>query len=280
MLGYGLTRSQIEHVLAVLWGEGRNGKDTLLETLINVLGNLAQPVGAEVLLDGSKNPNAATPHLYAIRPLRLAWVSETNEGARLDTGQVKLLTGGGTITARPLYGKPINFKPGYLLMLVTNHRPHANADDYALWKRLLLIPFTQSFVDDPKADNEHKRDPHLKDKLALEAPGILAWLVQGCLNWQKDGLNPPNIVMRATKEYQEEEDLIGHFIEEQCVEGSQMKVKAGDLYNAYKNWAIDYGFKPMSNTAFGNRIGKRFEKDRRNDGIYYIGVGLRSDGEA
>lgn len=78
-------------------------------------------------------------------------------------------------------------------MLVTNHKPHANADDYALWKRLILIPFTQAFVDSPRAAHEHQRDAKLAETLRGEASGILAWLVRGCLEWQRDGLKPPRV---------------------------------------------------------------------------------------
>jgi putative DNA primase/helicase len=273
LLGYGITGLTSEHVLPVLWGEGRNGKDSLLETLAHTLGAFASPVQAEVLLTAGRNPNAATPHLYALRGKRLVWVSETNEGARLNAGQVKLLTGGGTIAARPLYGKPITFKPQHLLMLVTNHKPHANADDYALWKRLLLIPFTQAFVDDPQAENEHLRDPHLLEKLKAEAPGILSWLVRGCLEWQRQGLNPPQVVRLATEDYREGEDTIGQFITERCLVKPEAQVKAGELYTAYGAWSKDYGMTPMSGTAFGKRISKRFEK-QKGDHVIYRGIGL------
>jgi len=201
LLGYGISGLQREHVLPILWGIGRNGKDTLLEALKYVLGDLATPVAAEVLLDSGRNPNAATPHTYSLRKRRLAWVNETNESAKLNAGQVKLLTGGGSIPARPLYGKPITYAPRFLLMLMTNHKPGASSEDYALWERVLLIPFKLSFVDEPVKEFERKRDPQLLSKLKAEASGILAWLVRGFLSWQADGLNPPESVKIATNEY-------------------------------------------------------------------------------
>jgi putative DNA primase/helicase len=272
---YGLTGLTTDHILPVLWGEGRNGKDTLLETLAHTLGKYVSPVQAEVLLSSGRNPNAATPHLYALRGKRLVWVSETNEGARLNAGQVKVLTGGGRIAARPLYGKPITFKPQHLLMLVTNHKPHADADDYALWKRLLLIPFTQAFVDDPQEAYEHPRDPHLKETLQAESPGILAWLLRGCLEWQRVGLNAPAAVLAATDEYQTDEDAVARFIAERCLVQAHAEVKGGDLYTAYKEWAKASGLSAMNNTAFGRRLGKRFHKRTRGGGyVIYQGIGL------
>ena len=278
LLGYGITALNTEHVLPVLWGAGRNGKDTLLETLAHVLGPMAMPVSADVMLSTSRNPNAATPLLYALHPLRLAWVNETNEGARLDAGRIKLLTGGGQVAARPLYGKPVTFAPRYLLALVTNFKPHASPDDYALWKRLLLIPFTQSFVDDPDPDlaYEHKRDPHLLDRLRAEASGVLAWLVRGCLAWQSEGLNPPPVVKTATDEYREGEDIVGQFIAECCRLQDGARVNAGALYSAFVRWAQDYGLETMSHTIFGERLArhKGIDKKRLAQGYVYVGLGL------
>lgn len=275
LCGYGITGETSEHIFPVLYGEGRNGKDTLLETLKAVLGDCAAPVQAEVLLASERNPNAATPHLYALRGKRLCWVNESNEGARLNTSQVKMLTGGGTIAARPLYGTPITFMPQYLLMLVTNHKPHANADDYALWKRLLLIPFTQAFVDSPRAAHEHQRDPKLTETLRGEASGILAWLVRGCLEWQRDGLNPPVSVTKATEQYRGEEDSIAEFISARCVVIPNAETKAGELYEAYLAWAKLVGEKlTMKGAMFGRRMSERFTKEKRGGYVVYTGIGL------
>lgn len=273
LLGYGISGRPIEHIFPVFYGEGRNGKDTLLGTIGSVLGALVSPVQSEVLLDSGRNPNAATPHLCDLRGRRLVWVSESNEGARLNSAQVKLLTGGGTIKARPLYGSPIAFDPHYLLVLVTNFKPHANPDDYALWKRLLLIPFTQAFVDDPKETWEHSRDPDLSAKLHAEAPGILAWLVRGCLEWQRIGLNPPESVRAATAAYADEENTLGEFIVEMCILQPHAEAKGSLLYASYKAWSERGGISPMSITAFGKRLKKRF-KTRSSHGVIYEGIGL------
>ncbi len=274
LLGYGITGHRREAVLPILWGEGRNGKDTLLETLAHVMGDMAAPVSSAVLIrDKYARANAATPHLIALRNLRLAWVNETREGEKLDAGQVKNLTGGGRITARPLYGKPVTFEPQHLLMLITNKRPHADADDYALWKRILLIPFTMSFVDKPAKPHERQRDPNLLDKLKAEAPGVLAWLVRGAVAWYREGLNPPESVRLATEAYRAGEDTVGQFIEEACIEGENLKVKAGDLYKAYKAWAEGYGMRPMSPHAFGRRISKLYTKEKVGN-VYYFGISL------
>lgn len=275
LYGSGISGLVTEHILPIAHGEGRNGKDTLYETFASVLGEYAAPVTTDILLEHKHNRDAPTPSIYALRHRRLVWASETNENARLNAGQVKWLTGGGTITARTLHAKPITFTPRYLLTLVTNHRPHASADDYALWKRILLIPFTEAFVEEPRQPNEHQRDPHLKEILKSEGPGILAWLVRGCLDWQADGLNPPPAVRLATQNYRDDEDTISQFIAERCILSPEASCRGGELHAAYMEWARIYNVAPLSATKFGVKMGSRFKKDTTTHVIYY-GIGLLS----
>jgi len=275
LLGYSIAGHTKEHILPVFWGEGRNGKGTLLEVISHVLGPIAGPIPSEMLLSQSrfKSSSGPSPDRMALRGRRTAWASETEEGRFLDVATVKLLVGGDTLTARPPYGKrQIEFQPTHTLFLLTNHKPHIAADEYAMWQRLHLIPFIMKFVDDPKEENERERDPYIKDKLLSESPGILAWLVRGFLQWNDGGLNPPELIKGATKEYQSEEDLLGHFVEDYCQIGMDETVRANDFYHAFKKWCLENGHRPMSNTKFGRRMGKRFSKDRDETGNFYRGV--------
>ncbi|GAB4446314.1 MAG: hypothetical protein Kow0031_28980 [Anaerolineae bacterium] len=273
LLGYAITGQVTEHILPIFWGQGRNGKGTLIETIKYVLGDLAAPVSKSVLVGYNRNPDAATPYLYALRSLRVAWVSEIREGVSLNDDQVKWLTGGDTITARQLNANPISFKPRHTLFLLTNPKPRANPDDYALWKRILLIPFTLSFVEAPNADNERRADPELPIKLKDESAGILAWLVKGSLEWRQSGLNPPPSVRLATQAYQMEEDDITLFIDECCLIKADAETRASEIYTAYRKWAEDCGLRPASQTTFGKRLGKRFKR-RLSAGVIYSGIGL------
>jgi putative DNA primase/helicase len=275
LLGYGITGLVIEHIFPVLWGEkGRNGKDTLLETLKRVLGPLADTVSTDVLLATNSKGNAQ-PHIVDLKGKRLVWASETEMNARLNAAQVKLITGGGTIKTRQLYSRMIEFQPTHMIMLITNHKPKAHARDDALWNRMLLLPFTLRFVTNPAAPDERQRDPHLLQKLAEERSGILAWLVRGCLDWQTHGLQIPDLVRASTEDYRKEEDIIGQFIEECCVIAEHASVKASELYTVYREWAEAGGLNPLNQMNFGKDIGKRF--DRRRTGYYFVysGIGLR-----
>lgn len=145
------------------------------------------------------------------------------------------MTGGGELVGRAPYGKyEITFPQSHTLFLLTNSKPHAPADDYALWKRLLLIPFAMSFVENPQAANERKADKHLIEKLKEEKEGILNWAVQGCLQWHEHGLETPAAVEQATQQYRNEEDILQQFIEEACVSGCSHEVRASELYQHYR----------------------------------------------
>jgi putative DNA primase/helicase len=276
LLGYGLIGESFLHLLIIFWGRGRNGKTTFFELIKFVLGRLAHKTKAETLLEqryqrGSGAPDADTLEL---RGKRIVWATETKTGDAWNPGKLKELVGGDTQNARAPFGKrPVEFKPSYLLFVSTNDKPSAPASDYAFWERLILIPFMVSFVADPKLPNERKADPHLLDTLKAEASGVLAWLVRGCLDFQKEGLNPPEAVRAATEQYRNEEDLIGQFIEEKCALGPTLQVKAGELFLAYKIWAETMGLKATNGKKFGNEIKTRFDQHKTNY-VFYLGLGL------
>jgi putative DNA primase/helicase len=276
LYGYCTTGETTHHVAPILHGPGRNGKGTELETIKAVMGPYAGAIESELILKQkfAKHSGGPSSDVMNLRGKRIVWVSETDEGRRLNAGKVKWLSGGDTLTGRGVYEKrQIDFRPTHKLLILTNHRPRADAADYALWARLLLIPFKISFVDEPTAPNERKANPELPAKLKAEGPGILAWLVRGCLAWQKEGLNPPEAVRAATTDYREAEDTIGQFIQERCTTGQGLQVRAGELFSDYRTWAEEMGLKPMTGTKFGNEIKTRFDHYKTNY-VFYLGLGL------
>lgn len=281
LFGYAISGSSTEHIFPIFWGaEGRNGKDTLLNAIQSVLGtDLADSVSNDVVLEakGHRTAGAATPHLITLRGKRLVWASEPDEGARITPGLVKMITGGGRINARRPHDKnEVSFQPTHTLLLLTNHAPHAPSDDSALWERVKLCEFNQRFVDDPdpQKPNEHRKDPTLKDKLEAEKSGILAALARGCLEYQKVGLNPPDCIKFATTSYRIKEDTLQLFIDERCVVHPEVSAKAQALYDAYKEWCLQMNLRPMTGTSFGEKIAKRFTKERKTMGVFYVGIGV------
>lgn len=283
LFGYGITGLTSEHVFAVLHGQGRNGKSLLVETICSVVGSLAGPIPAEMLLDQGNSRSSAgpSPDIMALRGLRLAFASETDEGRKFSPSRVKWLSGGDSLTGRYPHDKRlVTFKDTHLLLLLTNHKPHAPADDFAFWERLQLIPFELSFVDrEPTASNERRMDKGLSGKLKDEYPGILAWLVRGCLDWQEQGLNPPPKILQATAEYRKDEDLLSSFIDECCVIEPDSRVVAKDLYDAFLWWFHDQisTKKSFSQKAFSKHMSKRFEKERVGGRVWYFGLLVRDE---
>ena len=279
LLGYAITGLTTHHTFPILYGEeGRNGKDTLLELLKAVLGELVGAVSNDVFLaqDRLRSAGAATPHLVDLQGKRLVWGSETKEGDRLNIAQIKLLTGGGEISARKLHGHQFTFIPTHKLLLMTNYKPHADARDKAFWSRACLIEFGLRFIDDPKAPNERLADTALRDTLKQECSGILAWLVRGCLAWQEQGLSIPESVRLATDRYRDEEDKLLLFMQECCLIKPEATVKAGTLFEAYRAWydANHFSGRGMNGRAFGEEMSKRFTRVEVNGRRMYRGIGL------
>jgi putative DNA primase/helicase len=161
-----------------------------------------------------------------------------------------------------LYQEYAEYEPTFKIWLGTNHRPVIRETTLAMWRRVRLIPFNVTIT-------EAEKDPEIAAKLLLEAPGILAWAVRGCLEWQKHGLGMAEDVRKATAEYRAESDEVGRFIEDRCVVGEDKWVQATELYRLYQAWAESEGIKAMSQRAFGVRLnesGKEQDKRTRKRG--------------
>jgi putative DNA primase/helicase len=268
--GYALTGSTREQALFILYGTGANGKSVFLETLAHVLGDYAQSARAELLMQRrqSGGPSEAEAALHGAR---LVTTSETNAGGRFDEATVKRLTGSDTIRARRLYQQEFEFEPTHKIWFATNHRPEITGTDYAIWRRLHLIPFGRRFGPD-------ERDEGLTAVLRHEAPGVLRWAVEGCLAWQREGLNPPEAVTDATATYRAEMDVVGAFLDECCVtDRAEASVQSTELYDRYRSWCERTGETAQSHRTFGESMTERgFEKKRRSAGYFYLGIGIRS----
>ena len=271
--GYSLTGDASGQCLFICYGGGENGKSTLLALLREVLGDYAYNMPFNTIeLRGRQEQ---TFDLADLAGRRLVTASETNESARLNEARVKALTGEDPITARRPYGQFETFTPTLKLWLGVNHKPRVDDDSHAFWRRVRLIPFTQRFDGD-------RRDPNLKDKLRAELPGILAWAVRGCLEWQEHGLEPPAQVRAATEQYREDSDVLATFLAERCVMADDLSIGARLLYQAYRQWAGAEGIREreqLSSTAFGRRMAERFECRHSRAGRIYLGVAIREGGQ-
>ena len=282
LIGLGLIGKVIVGIFVVLSGKGRNGKGTIIETITSALSTgLAGAVRSEMLLDQGRMNSSAGPtaDIMALRGRRLIFASETDENCRISTSRVKWLTGNDTLSGRNPNDKyEVNFKPTHTLFLQTNNKPHAPADDFAFWERMILIPFTLSYVNrEPNDESERRADLSLPEKLEAEYSGILAWMVRGCLEFQKIGLEPPAVVKEAVQEYQRDEDSVADFIDECCVVGPGYSVGATAAYEAFEKWwEKNVSKKVPTQRRFGTFFSRRFGKEKQGT-IKYTGVGLLCD---
>ena len=206
-MGLALVGKVIEHVLPILTGTGRNGKGTFVRTVTAALGSYAIEAKPDLFVARER---AHPPGQLDLRGVRLATCQETDDGRRLNVAAVKRLTGGDTIRARKMRQDFIEFAPSHLPFLITNHLPKVPADDPALWARLLVLPFDQSFLG--------REDRDLEDRLRDELPTVLAWAVAGWDDYQQRGrLDPPAAVCEATSTYRVSNDSIAAFIDDRCL---------------------------------------------------------------
>jgi len=273
-VGYSLTGSVKEQVLLICHGSGSNGKSVFLNILRQLLGKLAwQAVPDLLLADRNRRHPTEQADLFG---KRLVVCQETGEGRRFNETLVKQLTGGDAITARRMHEDNWSFDPTHKLWLSTNHRPEIKGTDYAIWRRPRLIPFTVTFHD--SGEGEPVKDPDMEARLIKELPGILNWAICGCLDWQRHGLGLAEAVKVATSAYQAEMDVLAGWIADCCVIHRNAKARASALYRSYSEWCEQSGEHPEPQRRWGMRLPERGFHRYSNDGIWYRGIGLRTEG--
>jgi len=246
-IGYSLTGNTTEQCLFLCHGFGANGKSTLLSVLRSVLGDYAANTPFDTLVEtGSAD---STNGLAALAGSRLITSSEVSEQGRLNEARIKAITGGDPITARFLYKEFFTFTPQFKLWLTVNHLPAIRGDDDGIWRRIKLVPFTQSF--------KGREDRELEETLRGELPGILAWAVRGCLEWQEHGLGEPEAVRKATAKYRTDSDIMNRFLEDHSENAADGEVTSAVLYQKYSTWCEREGEYCLSSTKFGRRLSER-----------------------
>ena len=233
-LGYCCTGITNEQQFVIAYGSGRNGKGTLLNLIAKILNDYAKQTPTDVLY--SKKNEKGTNDVARLTGARFVLASEGEKGKKFDEPLIKKMTGQDVLAARFLYKETFEFMPEFKLCLMTNYKPVASEDDVALWARIQLVPFTQKF-------EGVKQDKNLASKLSAEIPGIIQWLIRGCLEWQRIGLNPPQEVLLATQEYRNENDKLQDWMEECCSVGEKQIESPKLLYKCFQSWSLENGEK-------------------------------------
>jgi putative DNA primase/helicase len=271
LYGYAATGSCREHVLPIKWGSGANGKSTETTAILDTLGHdYAVPIAQDLLF--AKTGNSHPTGIADLYGKRVAITHEMDAGTRLAEGLVKSLTGGDRIKARRMQEDFWAFTPTHTLFLGTNSKPVVRGIDDGIWRRLVLIPYQVTI---PEAE----RDTRLGDKLRAEAPGILAWIVAGAIDWYQNGLNIPAKVSGATAAYRSASDVVGEFLAARCVLKPELKSAAKALYDEYLGWHQDnVGGDPLKQTTFGRNLGERgLTRLSKARPVAWQGVGLASE---
>lgn len=263
VLGYCLTGWVTEQCMFLLYGDGSNGKSTLLEVMSELWGEYACVTDFEVFLK----------HVYdfrleekiaSLRGCYLAVAHEGRQGAVMATDVIKKVVGTSNLTGRFLFQNRFEFRPMHKLFLETNYRPEVHEVDDGFWRRIRPIPFSVSF--------EGREDRELGAKLREELPGILNWVIEGNRNWRRSGLGTARKIEAVRKDYRAESYLLGAFIAERCRQGSELKVRPMELFAEYSRWAEARREPVMTMTKFGRELKKRFSESRDKEGCWYKGL--------
>lgn len=267
VFGYALTGDTSAHALFFGYGTGANGKSVLIDTVAGVLGDYHKTAPIETFTEsrGERHPT----ELAMLRGARLATATETEQGRRWAESRIKTLTGGDRVAARMMRQDFFEFDPQFKLFIAGNHRPGLRSVDEAMRRRFNLIPFAVTIPPE-------ERDAGLKAKLRAEWPGILAWMIVGCVEYQRLGLAPPDAVRAATDAYMEGEDAISAWMDDACERDPQARETNSALFSSWKAWAERHGefvgqvrsftqaleargFQPWRTTQARGRVGLRLK---------------------
>jgi putative DNA primase/helicase len=264
--GYCLTGSVQENALFFFHGGGANGKSVFVNALLGTWADYAVVAPMETFIETRTDHHPT--ELAHLRGARLVVSQETERGRRWAESKVKALTGGDPITARYMRQDFFTFQPRFKLLIAGNSKPGLRSVDEAVRRRFHLIPFTVTI---PIGE----RDPQLGEKLKREWGGILQWAIDGCLEWQRIGLAPPEAVLDATAKYLRDEDTLGRWIAERCVQNPMYSEPSTKLYDNWKAWAEHAGERCGSQKAFSQALEARgFESKHERTGTMFIGIAL------
>lgn len=244
MSGRFLTGDTSEEEFYIFFGATtRNGKSTITELLLYLLGDYATTISPESLaIKVNKDSRTASPDIAKLAGTRFVVASELPRRMLFDSSLVKTLTGRDTVSARFLHENEFQFKPKFKLILNSNYLPVISDKTVFSSNRVKVVPFERHFT-------EKEQNKHLKEQLQQEIDGILNWCIQGLSLYRKEGLEPPTAVQIATHEYSEDSDKIGKFISE-CLEKSDQNLAAKDVYEKYSQWCNDCGLGVDGRTSF------------------------------
>jgi putative DNA primase/helicase len=271
LAGYFLTGDVSEEILVFLYGPGGNGKGVFVSTVTGILADYAVAAPMEAFTAEARMPQEY--YRAQMAGARLVTASETEAGRTWAESQIKELTGNeAPVSARHPYGRPFSYRPQFKLMFVGNHAPRLKGKSQAMERRLRIVPF------------EHEPtnpDPTLKERLRSEWPAILGWMIEGCREWQAQRLGTSKAFAAKTRDYFEQQDLFGRWLDERCIVDPTLQSRPGELYKDFRDWCVGSGEHVSSNAEFAEAVARTPNLMRaKTQGLFWIkGVGLKATGE-
>jgi P4 family phage/plasmid primase-like protien len=272
--GYGITGVIKQEVIHFCYGGGQNGKSVMANVLVRILSDYTVTANARMLMrkEGASSSDAS-PEIARLQGARFVFANEVEERQVINEQVIKMLAGREKIEARYLYSEPFEFWPTFKVFVRANHKPTITDLTDSIWRRVRLVPFENTIPDDLV-------DQNLEEKLMAERDGILTWLVEGCLIWQKEGLVQSTKILECTKSYRLESDKVGTFVDECCEVTEGSKETRDTIYECWRNWCADAGIHPLSRNKFTRRLKEVYSVDP--DGYMgkaraYIGIALKPD---
>jgi putative DNA primase/helicase len=261
-LGYTLTGSTLEQCFFLCYGNGQNGKSTLLELMMQILGHdFVTPAKFSTFAE-SKFPDQASYDVATLAGARMVTVAEPRKAGRMNEELLKQITGGDMLKARQIYREPFAFHPECKLWFAMNNQPRIAGTDEGIWRRVRFIPFTQKI--------EKKIPEFHKVLFNSEGPGILNRLLRGVADWQKEGLQMPSTIAKATAEFREGQNVIQGYFDSCTLAGkNSYHARAGDLYARYRQWAEDNNEFVIRQNEFAEELARRgFTRRRSHEGFF------------
>lgn len=268
LLGYTFTGSVTEEIMVICYGFGANGKSVMSNVIQHIAGGYGKTGSPSLLKARRDDDSSPRSDIAGLAGYRYISLNEMQSGDRLDEQVVKLLAGREAISARALYKDHMTYKPSGKVWLKTNHKPVVKEDDDGIWRRLIVIPFDRKF-------SETERDQNLEEKLIQEADGILAWIIEGAVQWYTSGLDICQTIKQESSEYRTESDLLGHFLTEKIEFDATARAIETDVYFYYQNWCRASGTNPLSKIRLTQKLKERGVRQLASNGKrYYLGIKL------
>jgi putative DNA primase/helicase len=262
--GYCLTGEVSEHALLFIYGPGGNGKSVFVNIVSDILGDYAKSAATDTFM--AKKFETHSTDIAMLHGARMVSASETEKGSTWSDSKVNRLTGGDPITARFMRRDNFTFKPQFKLVMTGNYKPQLAGVNEAARRRIRIVPFLNK-----PAEPDHT----LPQKLKAEAPAILRWMINGCLDWQAKGLCEPETVKCATAEYFAEQDVVARWIDDCCETGPHCKATASDLYVSWRTYLESIGEHPGSAKVFASELTQRGYQKKKSGSTVYMGIRLK-----